>query len=113
MSQPVELITATTAHEIVEKLNESGDTADKILGLIERVGGKEQRQKGEQEIKCKAAELFAERLLCQIAHNAAPHIIRKALAALGCPHEDDEIWGRIEAAREAQKREAEGAPAVN
>lgn len=111
MSQPVDLIISNVAHETIEKI----DSAQNAHGvLIEKFGTAltdVQVEKSKRELRCAAIEGFARAALCSIAHNASETTVRRALAVLGAPHEDDEIWGRLEAARNAQKREAEGAPA--
>lgn len=99
MSQPVELIVANCTHDMVERIDAGADLAEQAKKVLPS-----------DQVECKirdaAVQGFARHLLCQIAHRATDHVVRKALAALGAPHEDDHIWARLEAARDAQNREA-------
>lgn len=96
---PVELITTNLAHQYVAQI----DVAERIAKSLHN---DEERTAGLKDVRCAAIEGFARTLLCKVAHNANEAVVRKALHALGCPAEEDEIWQHLEAAREAQRAEA-------
>lgn len=99
-TKPIELITSNVTYEILEKMGE-------VEKLIEATGGK-------REIKpCDVADSFARSLLCQISHLGAMHAVLKALEALGAPSSESEIWQRLEAAKEQQRRECGASPITN
>ncbi len=91
-TKPIELITSNVTYDILEKMNA-------VEALIDQLPGK-------RAVKpCDVADGFARSLLCQIAHLGAMHAVLKALEALGAPSSEDEIWARLEAAKEQQRRE--------
>lgn len=112
VATPVDLIVANTTHETLGAIEEAQDAIAKISEAIQQTNPgmimPEFNPKDEQFV-----ESYARQLLCNIAHRATLGVVRKALAALGCPSESDEIWARIDAAREVQRREAEIAPATH
>ncbi len=107
MSQPVQLIVANATHEIAEAVDNITKAKAAASDAIEGLTG-QKFDFANHDLRQAIVKGFAERLLCQIAHNADPRIVRQALAAIGAPHEDDEIWNRLEAARDAQRQEAGG-----
>jgi hypothetical protein len=102
MSQPIELIATNAAHEIAERLDMLKGAEQALSDFLLKTTGE---KLSEADARNAIANGFAEKLLCSIAHNGSKATVRKALAAIGAPHEDDEIWQRLEAAREAQRRE--------
>jgi len=60
-----------------------------------------------QSIRKDAADSFARNLLYNIASRGSDAVVRRALAGVGCPSADDELWARLESSREAQKRESQ------
>lgn len=98
---PVDLIAANIAHEILARVERAEESAHEVGKTPEEV------DLHLKSIRRDAADSFARNLLFNIAEKGTDVIVRRALAALGCPAEDSEIWARLESAREAQKREAE------
>jgi hypothetical protein len=94
-TKPVELIVSNVTYEILEKMGE-------VERLLQATGNKRQIK------PCDVADGYARGLLCQIAHLGAMHVVLKALEALGAPSSESEIWARLEAAKEQQRRESCG-----
>ncbi len=109
MKQPVELIVANATHAVVSRLGIKHPLVEAAHSLIVDNDPKN----GEVAYRGVISKGFAEHLLCQIAHHASDAVVRKALAAIGAPHEDAEIWDRLESAKDAQKREAGESPVAN
>lgn len=110
MTQPVELIATNIAHKVISSVGDMIEMQQMLLKKIDSDAtlAPETKKTAYDEanrFRHDFATNFAEKLLCSIAHNASDHVVRKALAAIGAPHEDDEIWQRIDSAREAQRAE--------
>lgn len=91
-TKPIELIASNVTYDILEKMGE-------LEKFIQATGQK-------REIKaCDVADGYARSLLCQISHLGAMPIVLKALEAIGAPSSESEIWARLEAAKEQQRRE--------
>lgn len=112
-SKPLELIIANVTHELVEDMGDKKNLGNVIANIFKDKAPPEIRDKMEAQRKCAATESFARNLLCSISHNAALPVVLKALAAMGAPAAEDEIWARLESAREAQRREAGEQPQAN
>lgn len=104
---PVELISSNIAHEILARV----ETAEEKARDVSK--SEAELQEHLKTMRKDAADSFARNLLFNIAERGTDLVVRRALAALGCPAEDDEIWARLESAREAKQRETGEQAAAN
>lgn len=114
VATPVDLIVANTTHEMVAFLEQNEDATSALTNVLgEILPGLKDKLPQFDAKKDHYAEEYARQLLCNIANQATRGVVLKALEAIGAPSVDSEIWARIDAAREVQKREAEIAPATH
>lgn len=114
LTTPVDLIVANTTHEMVAFLEQAEGATTAVSDLVGKLmpGIKDKLPQFDAK-KEHYAEEYARQLLCNVAHQATRGVVLRALEAIGAPSADSEIWARIDAAREVQKREAEIAPSTH
>lgn len=98
---PVDLLCANVAHEVLSHVERAEETARAFSKTSDDLAA------NMQTVRKDATDSFARNLLLNVSQRGSDFAVRKALAALGCPAEEDQIWARLEAAREAQKRETD------
>jgi hypothetical protein len=95
MNRPVELIITERMHNAAQR--------------VEQAAGQDAAGTADAIAKPTFAEALARQLLCDVAHKASVPRVLEALAAIGGPSTPAEVMARLDAAREAQRREAGGA----